>query len=60
MKKFCKFTFFGLLLGAAAAQAQNPANGKALFIKQQCARCHGPKDRAAPALVSHPIRLRWQ
>ena len=40
MKSILKFTFMGLVL-AAAAQAQNPANGKALFIKQQCFRCHG-------------------
>jgi mono/diheme cytochrome c family protein len=40
VKSILKFTFMGLVL-AAAAQAQNPANGKALFIKQQCFRCHG-------------------
>ena len=41
VKSVLKFTLLGVVLGAAAAQAQNPANGKALFIKQQCARCHG-------------------
>ncbi len=41
MKSVLKFTLLGVVLGAAAAQAQNPANGKALFIKHQCARCHG-------------------
>ena len=41
VKSILKFTFLGLMLGAAAAQAQNPANGKAIFIKQQCFRCHG-------------------
>ena len=41
MKSILKLTFLGFVLGAAAAQAQNPANGKAVFIKQQCFRCHG-------------------
>src|SRR5262245_50228141 len=32
-----------VLLGAGivAAQSPNPQNGKALFIKHGCARCHG-------------------
>ena len=41
MKNVLKVTLLGVVLGAAAAQAENPANGKALFIKHQCARCHG-------------------
>ena len=41
MKSVLKFTLLGVVLGAAAAQAQNPANGKALFIKHHCAACHG-------------------
>jgi mono/diheme cytochrome c family protein len=40
VKSILRFTFLGAVL-AAAAQAQNPTNGKALFIKHQCARCHG-------------------
>lgn len=41
MKSVLACTLLGLILGAAAAQAQNAASGKALFIKQGCARCHG-------------------
>jgi mono/diheme cytochrome c family protein len=41
VKSVLKFTLLGVVLCAAIAQAQNPANGKALFIKHQCAPCHG-------------------
>src|SRR5512143_4304995 len=41
VKSVLTCTLVGLILGASAAQAQNAANGKAVFIKQGCARCHG-------------------
>jgi len=45
VKNFLTYTLFSLAaiasLGVAAAQDGNPTKGKALFIKQGCARCHG-------------------
>ena len=57
MKSVLKFTVLGMVLSAAAAQAQNPANGKALFVKQQCARCHGTDGQggAGARLAPNPL-----
>jgi mono/diheme cytochrome c family protein len=37
----CFLFAVALLMGSNAAMAQNVQNGKAVFIKQGCARCHG-------------------
>jgi len=35
------FSLAAAVAGIATAQTPNPQNGKALFLKQGCSRCHG-------------------
>ena len=57
MKSVLKFTMLGMVLCSAAAQGQNPANGKALFLKQQCSNCHGTDGQggAGARLAPNPL-----
>lgn len=65
MKSVFTCLLFGLILGSAVARAQNPANGKATFIKQGCARCHGTDGqggagaRLAPNPPALPVMLKY-
>jgi mono/diheme cytochrome c family protein len=55
--KFSLATAALALMIAAAALAQSPVEkGKALFIKQNCFRCHGTEGQgtAGPRLTPHP------